>query len=308
MIINILLLIIGLVTLVYFSNLFVDSASSIANNFKVPKMIIALTIASFCTCAPELFISFNSVSSAQYDITVSNVIGSLIVNILLIIGIASIIKPIKIKSSTVKKELPLLIVTTAVFSFLFLDGTLSRIDALILLFLFFIFCIYLIKLIKRFKKIEEEEPKYSKKTSLLLAFVSLLFIVLASDLVVDITTLLAHTFNISEKLITMTVIAIGTSLPELTITVSSAKKGEFDMTVGNIIGTNIFNICIVLALPTLIFGSITSNSFNIIDLLITVLASLLFFSLGKSENKITRSEGFLMILTFITYYSYLFLN
>ena len=300
------ILVIGIILLVYFSNLFVDSASSIATSFKVPKMVIGLTIASFCTCTPELAISFNSIMSGNYDITLANIIGSCVVNILLIIGLASIVKPIKIKNNTVRKELPLLLITTTGFALLFLDGIISKIDALILILFFLMFCIYLIREIKKFKKVDDEQPKYSKGLALLLTISSIIIITVASNFVVDATIILAHGFNVSVKIITMTIIVIGTSLPELTITVQSARKGEFDLTVGNIIGTNIFNICIVLALPILIFGSIYTNAFNYIDLFYVVIAALFFFILGKSGKTITRGEGLIMIITFILYYLYVF--
>lgn len=307
MIYQVLLLVIGLVLLIIASNKFVDAASSLADGFKVPKMIIALTIASFCTCLPELAISFNSILNTSYDITIANVLGSCIVNILLIIGVASIIKPIRIKSTTVSKELPLLVITTVAFVLLFLDKVLSRLDAFILLLLFTVFCFYLLKLAKRFKKLNESPPKYSKLKSIIITFITLGVILIASDLVVNSSVYLSNELNIPAKLISMVVIVIGTSLPELTITITSAKKGEFDMTVGNIIGTNIFNICIVLGLPTLLLGTISSQAFNYIDLIVLLVSSSLFFLLGKTEKKITRLEGILMVLTFIAYYSYLFI-
>jgi len=163
-------------------------------------------------------------------------------------------------------------------------------------------------MIKRFSKTEDEPPKYDKLASIFLSAISIAVIIVASDMVVDATVALAETFGVPAKLITMTIIVIGTSLPELTITVSSAKKGEFDMTVGNIIGTNIFNICIVLGIPVLFFGTISTNAFGIIDLLMIILAALLFFTLGKSEKTITRLEGVLMLITFFTYYAYLFIG
>lgn len=307
MVLNIFLLILGLILLVVASNLFVDSASSLANNFKLPKMVIALTIASFCTCTPELSISFSSILNNNYDVTLSNVIGSCVVNILLIIGIASIVKPIKIKTSTVSKELPLLVITTVAFSILFIDGNLSRIDAAVLLLLFIIFCLYLYKMIKRFKNLNDEKPKYSKAVSIILIIVSLIVIYFSGELVINSTLFLSEKLNISTKLISMVVIVIGTSLPELVITVTSAKKGEFDMTVGNIVGTNIFNICIVLGLPVLIFGTVSSISFSYIDFIAITVSALLFYFLGKSDKKITRFEGIIMVSIFISYYLYLFI-
>ena len=307
MVLNVLVLIIGLVVLIISSSVFVDSASSLADSFKVPKMVIALTIASFCTCTPELAISFNSIMGHNYDVTLANVMGSCVVNILLIIGIASIVKPIRIKTVTVSKELPLLSLTTFMFCFLFLDNKLSRFDALVLILLFILFCIYLYRMVKKFKKTNEDIPKYSKFHSVILTVVSLFLITLASELVVDSTLFISESLNVSAKLITMVVIVIGTSLPELVITVTSAKKSEFDLTIGNIVGTNIFNICIVLGLPILIFGGVESYSFNYIDLIAITISALMFYLLSRSEREISRKEGVIMVLIFLIYYIYLFL-
>ena len=297
------LLILGVVLLVVFSNIFVDSSTTLANGFRIPKMVVALTIASFCTCAPELAVSFSSLEN--YDVSIANVIGSCIANILLIIGIGSLIRPIKIETATVKKEIPLLILSSFVFCLLFLDGKISRYDALVLLLLFLLFCLYLYKMIKRFKKVEETDVKINKLKAFIITVFSVFVIVEGSELVVDSTLYLSETYNIAPKIISMIVIVIGTSLPELMITITSAKKGEFDMTVGNIIGSNIFNICIVLGLPILIFGGVVSSSFNYVDLFMLVLAPLLFYVFCKSKMTITRLEGLIMILVFCLYYSYL---
>lgn len=301
--VQVLLLIFGLILLIVFSNIFVDSSTTLANSFKIPKMVVALTIASFCTCAPELAVSFSSLEN--YDVSIANVIGSCITNILLIIGIGSLIKPIKIETATVKKEIPLLILSSFVFCLLFLDGKISRYDALVLILLFLLFCLYLYKMIKRFKKVEECSVKVNKLKAFIITVFSVFVIVGGSELVVDSTLYLSETYNIAPKLISMIVIVIGTSLPELMITITSARKGEFDMTVGNIIGSNIFNICIVLGLPILMFGGVVSSSFNYVDLIMLVLAPLLFYVFCKSKMTITRLEGAIMIFVFFLYYSYL---
>ena len=301
--VQVLLLIFGLILLIVFSNIFVDGSTTLANSFKIPKMVVALTIASFCTCAPELAVSFSSLEN--YDVSIANVIGSCIANILLIIGIGSLIKPIKIETATVKKEIPLLILSSFVFCLLFLDGKISRYDALVLILLFLLFCLYLYKMIKRFKKVEEGSVKVNKLKAFIITVFSVFVIVGGSELVVDSTLYLSETYNIAPKLISMIVIVIGTSLPELMITITSARKGEFDMTVGNIIGSNIFNICIVLGLPILMFGGVVSSSFNYVDLIMLVLAPLLFYVFCKSKMTITRLEGAIMIFVFFLYYSYL---
>ena len=283
-------------------------------------MLVALTVAAFGTCAPELAISFKSISTGNYDVTLANVIGSCVVNILLVVGVASLVKPIRVKDHTVKKELPLLVGVTGLF-FLLLDDKvfrgrpengLSRVDATMLLAAFGIFMIYIFIIVhqnkkKAKKKAHREKAKYSLWKSLLLIAVTIVVIIVASDIVVDNAVLIAGELGISQKIITMTAIVVGTSLPELTMTVAASKKGEFDLAVGNIIGTNIFNICIVLGLPILIFGGFTSNAFNIIDMLVVLLAALVYYWFGRSSHRLERLEGMIMVAIFAAYYTYLFL-
>lgn len=308
----IILLIIGLIVLVFYSDIFVDAASSLSVSLKVPKILIALTIASFGTCAPELAISFNSIKSGNVDMTIANVIGSSIVNILLIVGLAAIVKPIKVKERTSKKELPILVLITTTFFFLISDSLfksgvqngLSRQDGIILLCCFLIFLFYIFIIVRKNKNDEKAKAKYTLKKSITLIVMSLIAIIIASDIVVDNAVLLAEQIGISQKIIAMTIIVIGTSLPELIMTIESARKDEFDLAVGNIIGTNIFNICIVLGLPIALYGGVSSGSFNIIDTLVVLLSALIFYIFGKSDRELSRREGILMVLVFIIYYAY----
>lgn len=307
-------LIFGLILLVMVSDIFVDTASSLAIRLRVPKMLIALTIASFGTCAPELAISFNSISEGNIDMTMANVIGSSIVNILLIVGVAAIVSPINIKERVIKKELPLLLVITTAFFVLISDSLfnssavneLTRADAIMLLCWFAVFILYILRIVRRNKNEEyTEECKYSLSKVVILIIASLLIIAMASDVVVDSAVYIAEVFGISQKVISMTIIVVGTSLPELIMTVLSAKKGEFDMAVGNIIGTNIFNMCVVLGLPIAIYGSVTSNSFNLIDTSMVLIASVFFFLFGTSDKKLSRREGIFMVIVFVMYYGYI---
>lgn len=314
LVLNILVLLIALYLIIKFSDIFVDAATSLAQCFKVPKMVIALTVASFSTCAPELAISFNSISSGNVDMTLANVIGSCVINILLIIGVAAIVKPIKLKVRTIRRELPLLLLITTAFFFLMNDSfyknslnTLSRVDGIILIILFIIFCLYIVSITRKHKEDIESNPLYTKKQSIIMIICAIIGIIITSDLVVDSAVFIAESLHVSQKFIAMTIIVIGTSLPELTITVLSAKKGEFDMAIGNIIGTNIFNICVVLGLPVTIFGAVYSSSFNLIDLMVVLLAALLLSIFGTSDRELTRREGITMLLVVIVYYLYLFI-
>lgn len=316
---EVIFLIIGFIMIIKASDVLVDAASSIATKFNVPKMLIALTIVSFGTCAPEVAISFNSVMAKNGTMAFANVIGSCIVNVFLIIGIAAVVKPVKVKHSTVKKEIPILLLVTTSFSVLMLDSlfnrrnlnVFSRADGIILILLFFMFVAYLIQLF-RGRAIEETEESVEIKydnifIAITLLVLSIVMICMSSDVIVDNAVKLATVIGISEKVITMTAIVIGTSLPELMLTVSSAKKGEFDMTIGNIVGTNIFNVCIVLGLPVAIYGDILLENFSIVDIFVVFLTSLDLFMFARSERTISKKEGILMLLIFIVYYIYLFI-
>ncbi len=315
MILDIVLLLVGFAIIIKSSDVLVDATSSLALKLRIPKMLIALTIVSFGTCAPEVAISFRSIASGDGVMAFANVIGSLIVNVFLIIGLASFIRPIKVRHATVKKELPLLLIITTIFSLLMLDkgfnpltpNTFSRRDSLILILLFCMFVFYLVSLLfKRNKKDEViEQGKYSPFLSCILLPVTIILIIYSSDLIVESAKNIASFLNISEKIITMTAIVIGTSLPEMIMTVISARKGEFDMAIGNIIGTNIFNICIVLGLPILIFGNIALDGFGFIDIFTVFLSSLLLFIFARSEREVNKKEGITMLLVFVLYYVYM---
>ncbi len=313
----IVLLLIGFVVLVKSSDIFVDAVSSIATNFKMSKMMIALTIAAFGTCAPELAISFNSMSTGVGDIALANVLGSNVVNILLVIGLAACVSPIKVKNEVTKKELPILLVVTSMFVLSIMshyfdklnsDFILSRQDGLLFICFFGVFMFYIISVVKMKQSFfETEKPKYGMVKSIVLTIVCCILIIFASDLVVDNAQILAGMLNVSTKLITMTVVVIGTSLPEMTMTVVAAKKGEFDIALGNIIGTNIFNIGVVLGLPLLIYGGFQSTSFNMIDVLFVHLAAFILYVFAKNDKVLSKFEGAIMLILFIAYYSYIFI-
>lgn len=315
LILQIIILLVSLFFIIKFSDMFVDAATSIAEGFRIPKMVIALTIAAFSTCAPELAISFNSISSGNAEMTLANVIGSCIVNILLIIGISAIVKPIKLKERTIKRELPLLVLITTAFFFLINDNFfkssavngLSRADGIILLIWFTTFCVYIYSITRKSKELFYPKPKFTKKQAIIRSIIAIVGIIITSDLIVDSAVYIAEAMHISQKIIAMTIVVIGTSLPELTITVLSAKKGEFDMAIGNIVGTNIFNICVVLGLPITIFGPVSSPAFNLVDLVVVLLAALLLFLFGRTDRELSRREGIIMVITVIVYYAYIFI-
>ena len=314
----IVLLLVGFVLLIKASDIFVDAVSSIATNFKMSKMMIALTVAAFGTCAPELAISFNSISSGSGDIALANVLGSNVVNIMLVVGLAACVAPIKVKSQVVKKELPILLLVTSMFVLSItshylgkwsLDFILNRQDGIMFVCFFIMFIFYIVSVVKSKQGVlDREKPKYKMATSIILTVICCIVIIISSDLVVDNARTLASMLKVSTKLITMTVVVIGTSLPEMTMTVVAAKKGEFDIALGNIIGTNIFNIGIVLGLPLIIYGGFSSMSFNMIDVLFVHLAAFLLYMFAKNDRVLSKKEGAIFILLFISYYTYVFVS
>ena len=315
MFLNILLLVVGFVLLIKGADLFVDGASSTAQNFKVSKMLIGLTIIAFGTSAPEFAVSMQALDKGSTDMVLGNVIGSNILNILLILGIAAVIHPIKIKDNTVKKELPLCLLISTLVVVLFLDiklangmlNEITRSDAIVILLFFTVFIYYLFSLVRNKRENDEDEkPMFKLGKSLLFVAIGLCGIIFGSELVVNNATGIANKLGLSERIISLTIIAFGTSLPELVTTIVSSKKGEQDLLLGNIIGSNIFNICVVLGIPVAIFGTITPSSFNNIDLILLVFSSFLLFIFAETKRTITRLEGYLMLLVFFVYYILVF--
>ncbi len=311
MILNIFLLIIGFIILIKGADFFVDGASGVASNFKVSKMLIGLTIVSFGTSAPEFAVSIKSLISGSGDIVLGNVIGSNILNILLIIGLSAIFHSLNVKNTTVKKELPITIMITSAFAVLLSDrifdssfnNSFTRGDGLILVIFFGVFLYYLISMARN--KIEEDNQiDISLKKSIVLTIIGLIGIVLGSNFVVDSASYIAKYLGVSERIISLTIIALGTSLPELVTSVTATRKGEYDIAIGNVVGSNIFNIGVVVGVPVLLFGGIGTISFTYLDLIIMIMASFLLFIFSFNDRKITRREGIIFLLIFFIYYSY----
>lgn len=315
MILNIILLVVGFILLIRGADFFVDGASSVASNFRVPKILIGLTIVAFGTSAPELAVSFKALASGVSDMVLGNVIGSNILNILLILGLAATIKPIHIRKNTIRKELPICLLISTLLAILFLDTQLasgalnqiSRADGITILLFFGVFLYYLFAtaLTGRKNKNENEKPKFTLGKSFAVTIIGLLGIVFGSNFVVDGASGLAAAAGVSERIISLTIIALGTSLPELITTVVSAKKGETDLAIGNIIGSNIFNICMVLGIPVALFGAVTPASFHMIDIIMLVVSAAIMSIFATTRHKITRIEGIIMLVLFAAYYSYI---
>jgi cation:H+ antiporter len=316
MILDIILLIVGFIVLIKGADFFVDGASAIADNFKVPKIFIGLTIVAFGTSAPELAVSIKSIISNNHDIVLGNVIGSNIVNILLIVGLSALIKPLIVKNNTIKKELPILLLISALFVVLLSDqifnGTVNaftRSDGIVLVLFFLVFIYYLIEItVHRDKDLDSEVKNMSLIKAIIFTILGLGMIVFGSNYVVNSSSNLAEVIGVSKKLIALTIIAIGTSLPELVTSVTATKKGECDLAIGNIVGSCIFNIGVVMALPVTIFGGINQINYNGVDLYVMLISVLFLFIFAANDKKISKKEGILFLLFFVAYYTIVIIN
>ena len=306
MIISILLLIVGFVLLIKGADIFVDGASSTALNLKVSKMVIGLTIVAFGTSAPEFAVSIKALLSGSSDIVLGNVVGSNILNILLILGISSLFSSMVVKDNTVKKEIPLTILFSVLLTVLSFDNifdknitnVITRTDGIVILLFFIVFIYYLASIAKNNNE-ENEKAPYKIGKSLLFVLIGLVGIVAGSNLVVDNASAIAKALNVSEKMISLTIVAFGTSLPELVTSVQAARKHENDIAIGNIIGSNIFNIGIVIGLPCALIGNINVGTFNYIDMFTMIGTAVLLFLLTFKKRKLDKGEGLIMLLIFM---------
>lgn len=307
------LLLVGFVLLIKGADVFVDGSSDTARKFKVPKMLIGLTIVSFGTSAPELAVSIQSILAGKGDILLGNVIGSNILNILLILGVSAMVGVLHVKTATVRKEIPVLVLMTLGFAAVLSDklfglseNLFTRQDGVILLLFFGIFIYYLFGMLNRkSNKVEEDEgePVNLAKSIAMIVF-GLLAVVLGSDLVVRGASDIAANFGVSQRLISLTIVALGTSLPELVTSVIATKKGEYDIAIGNIVGSNIFNIGIVAGLPVAILGGVAGGAFSIVDVVALVISPIVLFIFAKNDQKISFKEGLAFLVLFVIYYGY----
>jgi len=309
LLLNILLALVGFALLLKGADIFVDGAASLAKNFKIPTVVIGLTIVAFGTSAPELAISFSSHLSGNTDMLFGNVIGSNISNIFVILGITALLIPIKLQESAVKKEIPLLLLVTAVVSIIFLDmpirgaeqNALTRADAVILLLFFCFFCYYLVTIVKSEQNLTA--PKYKLPKAIFFIILGLAGIIVGSDLVVNNAAQFAESIGISQKVIAVTIISVGTSLPELVTAITAVRKGENSMAIGSIVGSNIFNICIVLGLPVIFLGEVYTMAFGIVDIAFMLLAVIMLWVFSY-DKKIKRYEGILFLMVYVVYVGY----
>lgn len=308
------LLAIGFVFLVKGADWFVEGASKVAEKFGIPQLVIGLTIVAMGTSLPEAAVSVSAALKGSAEITIGNVVGSNIMNILLILGITSVITPIAVQKSTVKYEIPFVIVVSALLMGIgYPDHVVGRFDGVILWALMICYLLYLLHMSKKGQNVlgeaedgngQEDERKMPVWKMLLLILAGGVMIVVGSDVAVDAATALARIFGMSERLIGLTIVAFGTSLPELVTSATAALKGKADIAVGNIVGSNIFNILFVVGTSALITPVAYAANF-FVDSIVCILAAALLWVLVAKNKSLGRAGGACMLVCYAAYFVYL---
>ena len=298
------LLALGFVMLVKGSDWFVDGAAGIAAKFRIPQIIIGLTIVAMGTSAPEAAVSITAATAGSADITVGNVVGSNIMNVLVILGLACAIVPIAVGKSTLKIDIPFMIAISAIFLLLGWDGTITRIDGLVLVALFAGYIGYMIWEAIHSNEDGDEIKDMPIWKLLLSTVIGMALIIFGADVAVDAATKLAQIFGMSERFIGLTVVALGTSLPELFTSVTAARKGNADIAIGNIVGSNIFNILFVVGLSSMVINVPFAANFRI-DMLVAIAACVFIWLAALKSKKLARWAGFTMLLGYVGYFIYL---
>ena len=312
---NIVILIVGFVALVKGADIFVDGSANLARRFRVPSLIIGLTIVALGTSMPELAVSTTAAIQGANEIALSNVVGSNIFNLLVVLGICAVINPVPVDKAVLRRDFPLNIVTTLLvliviafpgiiggtFSLLGMDniaGIVNRPLAIILLVLFIAYIVYLIYDAKKHPVYEEETQLPPLLKSILFIVIGLIFIIAGGKAVVYASQEIARAAGMSETLIGLTIVAIGTSLPELVTSIVAARKGETALAVGNVIGSNIFNLLFILGVSAAIHP-VSVNMASIYDLTILFAVTMLSFIFALSGKKINRAEGICMLALYV---------
>lgn len=307
--IQIVLLIIGFVLLIKGSDFFVDGSSNIASILKIPTLIVGLTIVAFGTSAPEAAVSITSSLSGSNALAVSNVIGSNLFNILLIIGLCALLNELEIDRKVLKIDLPFLVIVTALISVLIIFGwNISQIEGIILLIILILYVAYLIYSTKHEKEAKVvEKPKMGLPRSIVYIVGGIAGIAIGADFVVDGASYIAMAFGMSETLVGLTIVAMGTSLPELVTSITALKKGETELIIGNVIGSNLFNILFVLGASSAI-SAITVAENMLLDIGLMLGVTILCFIFAKTQDKYDKKEGAILVALFIAYMAFAILR
>ncbi len=299
------LLIVGFILLIKGADWFVDGASSLASILKVPGVVIGLTIVALGTSAPEASVSLSAAIAGSNDIALSNVIGSNMFNTLVVVGMSGIIAKFAVHKDILKRDMPLNILATALLFLFVLNGTLGRLEGLIFAIGIIAYMAYMVYNAKKHPTQEDDDvKKFSLPISLLLIAIGLVCVIFGGDLVVDNAVLIAQSLNVSQNLIALTIIAIGTSLPELVTSIVASRKGHSDLALGNAIGSNLFNILFILGFSSFIHPLHVASE-TMVDVFILLLVGLIVYIFSRSKQEISKKEGLIMVLLYVVYTAYL---
>ena len=306
---QVLLLVVGFVLLVKGADWFVEGAASIADKFGIPQIVIGLTIVAMGTSAPEAAVSISAALKGSAEITIGNVLGSNILNILIILGLTSVIRTIFVQRTTIHYEIPMVIGITVLLAVMGLQNhVVGRLEGVILVGCMVIYMMYLLRLAKRGSIDNEELDEFAKKSSMakliFLVIIGVAAIVWGSDIAVNAATAIARIFGMSERFIGLTIVALGTSLPELVTSVTAALKGNCDIAVGNIVGSNLFNIMFVVGITAIITPVVYAPAFKI-DSAVAVGAVVLLWLCVLRKQTLNRLHGIIMLLCYGGYFAYL---
>lgn len=305
--VELLLLAFGFVLLVKGADWFVEGSSGVADKFGIPQLIIGLTIVAMGTSAPEAAVSITAAIKGNAEITVGNIVGSNILNIWIILGIASVITSIAVAKTTIRYEIPIMLVATLILLVCgYTGGTINWLEGILMWVCFIGYLGYMFVMCKKGEmQAEEIEVTDSPIWKLLVqGIIGLVLVVWGSDVTVDAATSLAQMFGMSERFIGLTIVALGTSLPELFTSVIAARKGKADIAIGNIVGSNIFNILFVVGTSALIIPVVFASNF-VIDCVVAILAGVVLWACVFRKQRLTRPSGIFMLVCYVIYFLYL---
>lgn len=302
-----LLLLIGFVLLIKGADFFVDGSSSLARIMKVPSVIIGLTIVAMGTSAPEASVSVNAALAGSNDIAISNVIGSNLFNGLVVVGICAFMAGFKTNSEILKRDMPLNIIVTAILCIMLLDRHINRIEGIILLIGMAVYIAAMVISALKNRETADECKILSLPKSLIFIIGGLIAVIFGGTLVVDNACLIAKDFGVSENFIGLTIIAIGTSLPELVTSITATRKGDSGLALGNAIGSNLFNILFILGMSATICP-LNVLSESIIDCIILLVSAVILYVFARTKKTMNRWEGIVCVFLYVGYTAYLLIR
>lgn len=301
------LLLVGFVLLIKGADFFVEGSSSLARILRIPSVIIGLTIVAMGTSAPEASVSINAALAGSNDIAISNVVGSNIFNGLVVVGVCAVLAAFQTNKDILKRDMPLNIFVSAILCLMFLDGKLSRTEGILLLAGMVLYLCFMIRSALKNREPGADIQTLSLPVSLLYIVGGLAAVIFGGDLVVDKACIIARSWGVSQNFIGLTIIAVGTSLPELVTSIVATRKGDSSLALGNAIGSNLFNILFILGMSSVISPLHVLDE-SVIDCLLLTVSAVILYLFARSKKKMTRLEGVICILLYISYTAYLLIR